>query len=166
MTKLYELTDAYKQLELHLENGDIDLQTFLDTVEEIQDGIEEKLVNIKKLKAILDSDMTGIQGEIDRLTKLKKSKQNHVNNLEYYAHEQLKKLGKTKFDTPIGEIKIQKGRESVQVDVDQMTDADLMKYTKTKLTATPDKTAIKKAIKDGEEIKGAEIIRAADSVKM
>lgn len=166
MVKLYELTEDYRELEAMLEAGDIDEKAFADTLEGISGEISEKMEAMKKLKATIDGELAGIDLEIERLTKLKKSKQSAINSLESYAFNQMKKMGVSKLSTTIGDIKIQKGRQSVQVDIDAMDAVNAIRFVKTKIVSSADKVAIKKALAAGEEIAGASLMVGEDKIKL
>ena len=166
MVKLYELTEDYRELEAMLEAGDIDEKAFADTLEGISGEISEKMEAMKKLKATIDGELAGIDLEIERLNKLKKSKESAINSLESYAFSQMKKMGVSKVSTTIGDIKIQKGRQSVQVDIDAMDAVNAIRFVKTKITSSADKAAIKKALVAGEQIAGASLIVGEDKIKL
>ena len=62
MATLYELTDKYQQL-LELES-EIDEQTFIDTLQSIDEAIEDKAENLAKVIKEIESTVSVITNEI------------------------------------------------------------------------------------------------------
>ena len=95
---------------------------------------------------------SGLKTEKKRLDGLQKFQQNIVNRLENSLSVAVDIFG----DIEVGLHTI-KHRTSTQV---QIEDQDLLPvgYLVKKLTVTPDKMAIKKALQQGEEIKGCSLI--------
>lgn len=166
MTKLYDLTDSFKELEKMLEDGEIDQAVFNDTAESIELDISEKLENMQKLKCSLDADIEGFKKEVERLSKIIKSKQSQIASIESYTINELKKIGKSSIDTSIGKVKITKGRKSVVVDIDKLSDFHWKQFVKAKTTYQPDKKAIKDSLDSGDIIDGASFVFGDDKVVM
>lgn len=114
-------------------------------------SIEEKVENTAKYIKNVESDIEGIKAEINRLTNLKKQKERNTEWLKSNIEYALKNKGIEKLK--VGTFKCGY-RKSESVEVDDLT-AIPSDYTKTEIKA--DKTAIKKALKAGEEISGVHI---------
>lgn len=144
--KLYETTQALARLELI--ETDEDLTEYLDGV---QLQINEKVDNIVKFRQNLTAQAEAIQTEIDRLESLKKSYTSKSESLKTYVACCMTGAGIKRIDTDIAKLYF---RESQAVEI---TDASKLnkKYLVTKTTVTPDKVAIKEAIKSGEQVDGA-----------
>ena len=76
---LYEMTAAGKQLLEMLEVGEIDEQTFADTLESI--GADEKVDTYCEIIAQRKADAEALKGEIERLAAKKKAAENDVDRM-------------------------------------------------------------------------------------
>lgn len=136
MASIYELNKDYAELSAMLEAAETEeeIQAIQDTLEMINVSIEEKLENTAMYMVNVESDIQGIKTEIDRLTKIKKAKENAVERLKNNVEYAMKQKG-----------------------IDAITNLDVIPADFTKVEIKADKTAIKKAIKSGEVVEGAEI---------
>lgn len=141
--KLFKVSDTES---VDMETGEIFNQEYLDNLPMEQ---EEKSRNVGLVIKDTVSDIEKVKAEIDRLTKMKKRLENRVNSLKSYVLQ---------YGCPVNTIevtiKFSKGRESVEVD----KGLDLPEQYR-KVTWTPNKTEIGKALKAGEEIPGCRIAR-------
>lgn len=138
MSSIYTLNKDYAELSAMLEAAETEeeIQAIQDTLEMINVSIEEKLENTGKFIKNTESDITGIKAEIERLTAMKKTKENFVERLKNNVEFALK----------------EKGLETLTVGTFK---AGYRKSESVEIKA--DKTAIKKALKAGETVEGAEI---------
>lgn len=151
MATLYELTEQASQLYELLQNEVIDEQIFADTLEGM--GVEEKVESyckiIKQLKA--DSDM--YKAEADRVSAKKKQAENGAERMKKALLE---------FLVQSGQKKVKAGTFSVSKTSSQAVFiSDESALPATYLINQPpkvDKAGIKKALKAGEEVNGAEIV--------
>lgn len=153
MASIYELNKDYAELSAMLEVAETEeeIQAIQDTLEMINVSIEEKLENTGKFIKNTESDIVGIKAEIDRLTAMKKTKENFVERLKNNVEFALKEKGLEALTVGTFKCGYRKS-ESVEIINLDVIPAD---YTKVEIKA--DKTAIKKAIKAGETVDGAEI---------
>lgn len=93
---LYELTHGAMLLQDMLESGEIDEQTFNDTLESM--GIEEKAENICKLIRNLDAKSAAYKAEEDRLAKRRSECDNGIKRLKETLLMHLNALDKKKMD--------------------------------------------------------------------
>ena len=128
-----------------------ELQAIHDTLEMLDCSIEEKVENTAKYIKNVESDIEGIKAEINRLTTLKKQKERNTEWLKSNIEYALKTKGIEKLE--VGTFKCGY-RKSESVEVEDLN-ALPMDYIKTKME--PDKTAIKKALKAGEELIGVRL---------
>ena len=99
----------------------------------------------------VESDIQGLKAEIDRLTKIKKAKENAVERLKNNVEYAMKQKGIEKLE--VGTFKAYyKKSESVEI-----TNLDVIPADYTRVEIKADKVAIKKAIKAGEVVDGAHI---------
>ena len=128
------------ELEEELAINEADLQT---------KGVAYSFV-IKDIKATVNQ----IDEEIKRLAEMKKSKNKAIERLENSLSTAMQIFGVEKIETPIVKISF-RNSESVEITNESQLDE---KFTITKTTVSPDKVAIKTAIKNGEFVEGAVIV--------
>lgn len=153
MSSIYTLNKDYAELSTMLEAAETpeEIEAIQNTLEMLDLSIEEKIENTAKYMVNVESDIQGLKTEIDRLTKIKKAKENAVerlkNNVEYVMKQKdIEKLA-------VGTFKAgYRKSESVEI-----INLDVIPADFTKVEIKADKTAIKKAIKAGETVDGAQI---------
>lgn len=101
----------------------------------------------------LASDAAELRSEEKALAERRKSKEKKAERLKAYLLRSMQCLGDKKFETSRVAVIIRKSDVTV---IDE-PDAIPARYVKEKIERQPDKAAIKKAIKAGEEIRGAHI---------
>lgn len=153
MSSIYELNKDYAELSAMLEAAETEeeIQAIQDTLEMINVSIEEKLENTGKFIKNTESDITGIKAEIERLTAMKKTKENFVERLKNNVEFALKEKGLETLTVGTFKAGYRKS-ESVEI-----INLDVIPADFTKVEIKADKTAIKKAIKAGETVEGAHI---------
>lgn len=154
MASLYEinaeLQEAINNMFLEAtesETGEVSQET-ADKISELQMAREEKIDNIGAYIKNLKSDVVALKAEIDNLKERMDSKKKKAEYLENYLSEI---LGGEKFESPRVKISYRKSESVMIPDMELLDEA----YTKTKTEVVADKTAIKEALKAGEEVRGA-----------
>jgi predicted nuclease with TOPRIM domain len=148
--KLYELTTNYLSLMEMAEEMDTD--TLKDTLESIEEEINDKAENIAKLIKNLNADVDALKTEEKRLADRRKSLENKVTHLKEYLQNQLEVAGLDKVKRPTITVSIQNNPPSLKV-LDEKLLSDYMIPQDPKL----DKKAILTALKEGMEVSGAEL---------
>lgn len=150
---LYELEQNYLSLVEMMEDDpeNEDINNILSIAES---EIYDKSENYCKLIKSRETDILGIDSEIKRLQALKKSKQSLIDRLKDSIHGAMELTGTRKLDLGLFKVSLRKS-EPVQIDDDFDRDSE---YNIHKTTISPDKKAIKEAIKSGIEIKGASLV--------
>nr|DAY35996.1 MAG TPA: resistance protein [Caudoviricetes sp.] len=153
MASIYELNKDYAELSAMLEAAETpeEIEAIQNTLEMLDLSIEEKIENTAKYMVNVEADIQGIKAEIDRLNKIKKSKESTIETLKNNIEYSMKQKGIEKLEVGTFKAGYRKS-ESVEVDDLKSIPSD---YIKTEIK--PDKTAIKKALKAGEEISGVHI---------
>lgn len=159
--KLYEIGEELKVLE-DLFNMSIDEETGelkeADILEEMDREIKEKLTdkceNILKLIKNKEAEISTLKNEEERLKKLRKFKENRLENLKEYIKNQMIFMESKKIETTLGNFSL-RNSESVEIEnIDELGE----EFLKVKIEKTADKTEIKKAIKNGENVAGAKLV--------
>jgi hypothetical protein len=156
--KLYELTNDYLALLDAIDNGEIPEEAIADTLEAITEEIESKADSIACVLKNLDADIIAIKAEEVRLAERRKAKEKSYERIKQYLSETLQAAGLDKIETARNKITFRKS-ESVEIDEDafiiwaQKNRDDLLTYSAPKVN----KTEVKKSLKNGDSIVGAEL---------
>ena len=113
MATLYELSNDYlKVLSLAEE---LDDGTLKDTLDSISDSIDLKVENTAKVVKELESNISIVEKEIERLQSRKTTLSNNVKNLKGYLQDEMEKVGKTKIKGELFNVGIQNNPVSVNI---------------------------------------------------
>lgn len=161
---LWQLTEQGSKLEEMIENsinwetGEVDEN--YDQLTDLKDEINAMVVSKgKDLIYVLrkqDNYAEAIDEEIKRLQALKKSYAKKKENLSNYIKMCMIANNIKAIETPIGKLSVVNNAESVEIYDESLIDK---KFIKTKVEETISKTDIKNAIKNGEEVQGARLVR-------
>lgn len=165
MTALYEISKQYQELAALADSGDEDLAIAVrDTMEGIEGEFQEKGKALAMVTLNMDGDLEAIQSQIDRLTERKRILQNRKESLKEYLRTNMEAAGITKITHPLFTITLGKGKPIVVIDEESAIPDEFMN---TKVTTTPSKADIARAIKEGKEVPGAhsEIGKSSISIK-
>lgn len=150
---LYELTDSYlKVLEL-IENGEEGLE---DTLESLNDTIELKADGYARIIRSLEANAVALKTEIDRLTNRRRSIENSIDRLKENLKNAMIATGKEKIKTDLFNVTVVNNPVAVNV-IDEKLIPE--KYFKVEIIRKLDKLSLRDAIKNGEEIQGAELMQ-------
>lgn len=144
-----------------------DEETFNQLYDSIQVDLQTKLDNTNCLQKMIDGELSVIDKEIERLTIEKKARERKKewlkNRVDYFVKRQFtdengnideEGIHKYKLDLPHSKISYRKSDSIDVFDMDKLP----KEYIKVKTEEKPDKVAIKDAIKNGKEVKGAKIV--------
>lgn len=154
MASLYEISQVYLEALESLEadeNGEINMLPLEEANAELTDKLENVSLYIKNCEAMAKS----IKEEEANLAARRKAYENKAERLKDYIASCMKLVGSTKFETPKVKLSF-RSSESVEILDQNEIPKDFMVE---KVTVSPDKVAIKAAIKNGIFIPGAEIVK-------
>jgi len=150
---LYQLTQEAQYLAALLETEELTPELEQELLIN-QEQLQTKGINYAKVIANYQSEADQIDAEIKRLKGMKESRDKKV----IWLTESLKKAmiisGIEKIESPLFKISLRRSEE-VEVDV---VEALPTAFQNVKNVVTPDKMAIKEAIKKGENVFGARIV--------
>lgn len=149
--RLFELTQNYNQL-LDLAET-MDEEMFRDTLQAIEEAIEDKAENTAKLIRCLEADCKAIKEEEQRLAERRRAIENRVSSVKEYLQNQMEIAGLDKVKRPTITVSIQNNPPSVNILDESLIPSTYMVPQPPKI----DKKGILSALKDGEEIFGVEI---------
>lgn len=151
MATLYELTEQAARLYDLLQSEEIDEQTYSDTLEAMETA--EKVESYCKIIKQFQNDIEMYKSEVERLTARRKTAENAVDRM---------KAALLAFMQLSGQDKIKAGTFAVSTATTQAVNiTDEKAIPCIYLVEQPpkiDKAGIKKAIKDGETVAGAELV--------
>ena len=154
--KLYELSDSYRLINRRIEETegdetgeDIVLKAALDSIE---DAIEVKAQAIVIMAKEWEAEAEALKEEQDRLAKRRKTLENRADGIRKYLLSQLVSAKLTKLKTKLFTMTVNPAKDSVVVD-----DIELLppEFVRTKKEA--EKAAIKKALEEGQGLKGVHL---------
>ena len=154
--KLWEIKDEIEKCfseTVDEETGEILSEVNLQYLEELQMAFDDKVDNICCLIKNMDAEVKAFKTEEENLKKRRMAKENASQRLKDYLKAI---LNGQKFESVRSKISY-RASKSTEVDMDLFLnneDADFYVVTEIK----PNKTAIKKALEDGKELIGAEIV--------
>ena len=114
MSTLYNLKEDYKRV-LELQAEGVDEKVIKDTLESIDDAIEDKADNYSYVIREKKGQNDTIDEEIKRLQALKRSNKRLIELLQENLYEVMKDTGKTKFKTDLNSFWIQKSPPSIDI---------------------------------------------------
>lgn len=157
--KLYEIANDYLALMQAIENDEIPEEAIADTLEAIVAEIEDKADNIACLLKNIDADIVAIKAEEAKLAERRKVKEKSAERIKQYLSDVLQSAAIDKVETARNRITFRKS-ESVELDESAFVTwamqnrDDLLTHSAPKAN----KTEIKKALKGGAEIVGAQLV--------
>lgn len=150
---LYEITREAMELASLLETEELTPELEQALVIN-QDQLQAKANNYAKVIVNIQSDSDAIDAEIKRLKAMKESKERAITRLKEAVKNAMMVSSIEKIESPLFKLSIRKS-ESVEVDILEGLPSE---FVNIKNVVTPDKIAIKEAIKRGEFVLGARLV--------
>lgn len=151
--KLYQLVNDYKRVQDLAD--DLDQQTLLDTLDAIQESIEDKAENTAKLIRSWEAEANAIKEEEKRLVDRRKVVENRISSLKLYLQIQMEIAGIDKVKRPTLTVSIRSNPPSVNVLDESVIPPNYMIPQPSKIS----KADIAKALKSGEFVPGVELVQ-------
>jgi hypothetical protein len=160
--KLYEISGQYRQLAEQLATMDLDAQTVADTIEAsgLTDALQEKAQGVELVARAAEIHCPAIDAEIARLQALKAHRQKIAQGLRDYLKAQMENAGVERIECPLFKLTVKKNPPAVEVEDERQVPAAFWVIPPPKPPESRiDKTAIKNAIKSGQEVPGAKLVQ-------
>lgn len=148
---LFELNEKYRELE---QRDDLDTETLKDTLDSINDSREVKLDNIANWIESNQADIDFLDKKIKQLREEKQALSNKNNSLMEYMTTAIDDSGLKELKTENHILKPRNYRASVYISDEKDIPSE---YIEVKTEEKVNKSAIYKALKNGEIINGAEL---------
>lgn len=147
---LYELTGKSLELQLMLEAGDIDEQTYFDTIEALE--IDKKVESICAVIRNLEAEAAAFKTEKDRLAERQKTAENGIKRLKESLLNYMQVTNQSKVKQGVFSVRVGSTEKVKVVEQDKIPKEFLiMQEPKINLVD------LKKCLKEGQKIEGIEI---------
>ena len=153
MESLYELTGDYKRLE-ELEE-ELDPEVFQDTLDSIEDAIENKAQGYAAVIKQFKADVKMLRDEEKRLAERRQSIETKIGIMQTNLYDAMKQTGVDKIKSPRFTIWIQKSPVSVNVTNEKLIPTGFFVPQPAKL----DKKQLAEELKHGD-VAGAELVQS------
>ena len=135
------------------ETGEVDAGT-VERIAELKATLSEKLDAIGAYIKNLASDVKALDDEIDKLTARKKAKEKKIESLKKYVLPFIEEMDDHKFESARVAFSMRSSDSVNVLDENEIP----KKYFTVKTERKPALNEIKKAIKAGKKVKGAELV--------
>ena len=158
MASLYNLATEYQELYTALvstadeETGEVDVD-IAAALANIQGTFEEKAIATATVSRMLGNTVEEVSKEIDRLKRLKAHLEREDGRVREYLKRAMEMTGTEKVQGISASISFRRSEQTVIDNEGELPE----EYITAKTTYTPNKTAIKAAIKAGNDVPGAHI---------
>lgn len=154
---LYTLTDAFQQI---YDRDDLEVDTWVDTLESIEASIEDKADGYGRIIRNLEAERDAHKQEAKRHQEAARIAENKVIRLKQNMQNTMDKLNMPKIEGELFKWRVQKTAPALKLADDFVLTEEFTKHVEPE----PDKTAIKNAIKNGREINGAELVAGQTAI--
>ena len=161
MASIYNISNDLKKIYEDLDNGNgIDLETgeikpeIMQQLSISRNELETKAVDYGYVIKAFDDEIDIIEREIERLEERKAYVKKNKERMKTIVSSAMEEFGINKIKSETLQLSFRKS-ESVDIFDESLIDE---KFKKVKTEISLDKTAIKNAIKNGEDVQGAKIV--------
>lgn len=147
---LYELSAAYQHIQSLIEEGG---EGLADTLESLNDAIEQKAVGYAKIIKNLEGQAVAIKAEEERLASRRKSLEGNAKRLKEALEQSMIDTNVKKIKTELFSFNIQKNPPGVEVLNETVVPESYFVVQEPKI----DKKAILQDLKNGVEVPGVEM---------
>ncbi|MFA2606270.1 siphovirus Gp157 family protein [Bacillus cereus] len=158
--KLYDLCSNYRELQMMIEDG-VDPSSVADTLQAIEESIQDKAQNIALLIKNLEADTEAIKLEEKRLADRRRSVENNCKSLKDYLYQQMTLLEVKRIKGTIVTVGIQKNPASLNIEPDAVIPPEYTIHQEPKV----DKKALLEAVKNGFQWDGI-TLRQSEGVRI
>lgn len=150
MSNLFNITSKAKELSLALESGELTPELENELVIN-QTELQEKAINYGYVIRGFEMDIDAIDLEMKRLKAMKDAKQNAIDRMKESVLSAMEIYSIESVKSPTLNLSIRSSKAVEIIFAEMIPDEYMVK----KITISPDKVKIKKAIESGENVPGA-----------
>lgn len=151
--KLYNLTQSYQEVLDLITDNEMEHEGFADTLESIEDAIEDKLNSTAIIIKTLEAQAKAIREEEDRLKKRRSAYENNAKRLKAYAEDALIATGKDKIKGETFTLRLQNNPPSALITDEKAVPSHYL----IEVQPTIDKKAMLEDLKNGIAVEGAQL---------
>ena len=151
---LYDIAENFRVLAELESSGDYDEQTIADTLEALEGDLQHKAENIGKLVKMLEREADACDLEAIRLKDRAAALRKRADHVTAYLHSCMRLMQVKRVETPLFNVVIRRLPPVVELDEELLP----KKWLVEKVDYRPDRMAIKDAIQQGQEIRGARLV--------
>lgn len=151
--KLYEIANELREIESLIDSGEVEFETFFDTLYALDCQFDDKIMNCCALIAENNAYADSLDEQIKRLQALKKTHTARTESLKSYVRNQMLLSGRTRVK---GVFDVSIGKPALQVNI--YDEAALPDCAFEMVKKVLSKTDIKQMIEAGKITTGAAII--------
>lgn len=156
MTALYVLAQEYRASAAQLADLDLDEQTVADTLEGMSGDVEAKATNTAMVLRNLEATALSIKEAEAAMAARRKAFENRAARLKDYLLANMMMAGIQKIECPHFRLSVRDNPPAVEVYEPGLIPAEFMR-TPEPPPPSPDKTAIKEALKAGRDVPGCKL---------
>lgn len=156
MTALYVLAKEYRDAADRLADLDLDEQTLADTLEGMAGELEVKATSTAMVVRNLQATAAAIKEAEQAMAARRKALEGRAERLTAYLLSNMQACGISKIESPHFALSIKTNPAAVVINEPGLIPAEFMRQPEPP-PPSPDKTAIKEAIKAGKEVPGAHL---------
>lgn len=159
--KLYEITQQYQNIAELLANSEFsENEDVLKALDEIEDDFNTKVQQTVFILKNIEAEIDPIDAEIKRLQAMKKHRSNNIERIKTRLKENLKATNLSKIDCGLFSVSYRE-KEGGAVEIDEeLFLANNLNEDFVSIKVSPNKTAIKNALKNGENVIGATLVNS------
>ena len=157
--KLYEITTQYQNIYALLQDPEFaENEDILTALDQIEDAFENKAQQTIFMMKNIEAEIDPIDTEIKRLQAMKKARQNNIDRIKNRLRENMKAVGMSKLNCGLFSLSYRLQEANVvELDENEFLANNLDEDLVT-VKIAPNKTEIKRRLKNGEEIIGARLV--------
>lgn len=152
---LYQLADEYRQLLDLAADPDADADSFGEALATLGGELEQKAVAVAQVARNLEGFHAQVMDAIKTMAARADRAKQRAESIREYLKVQMEKAGISKIESPYFAIATRKNPHRLVVAEDALIPAEYLRHVPERYE--PDKIAIARAIKSGEEIDGCRL---------
>lgn len=153
---LYEIALTYRDAADKLADLDLDPQTLEDTLESLSGDLEEKATNTAFLIRNLEANAAAIKDAEAAMAARRKALENRAARVKDWVLANMMLAGVQKIECPYFKVSVRDNPAAVEVHEPGLIPANFMRQPDPPPPAV-DKTAIKEALKAGQDVPGCKL---------
>lgn len=111
--KLYEITEDMREIQALVDSGELTPEMVADTIEGLDGQFDDKVRATLKVRQSMIGDISSLDSEIERLSKMKNTLENSCTWLTEYVHNAMLLTQREKLDLGIFKLSLRKATEQL-----------------------------------------------------